>query len=80
MNMNDYMKESKEYVEIMKKYETKEEKIKYLEECEWQINMIDRWTQRDRICYEVVKDLINYLKENTIKNENKEKILKKLMG
>lgn len=55
---------------IRKKYEenmkdmTKEEKIKYLEDCKFNIDMIDRWSQEDEFYYDVVCKLLREVKEN----------------
>lgn len=57
---------------IRKKYEenmkdmTKEEKIEYLEDCKFNIDMIDRWSQEDEFYYDVVCDLLREVKENEI--------------
>lgn len=58
------------YEEIKTKYVeqmvnmTKEEKIQYLEDCEFNINMIDRWQGDDKTRWEVVVDLLKEVKEN----------------
>lgn len=43
---------------------SKEEKIKYLENCKFNIDMIDRWQDDDKLCWEVVIDLLKEVKEN----------------
>lgn len=59
---------------IRKKYEenmkdmTKEEKIKYLEDCKFNIDMIDRWSQEDEFYYDVVCKLLREVKDE---EENK---------
>ena len=57
--MNDI---EKEYRDILERYDTKEKKIKYLEECKWQIELVDRWTEREYGCIEVVNKLLKELK------------------
>lgn len=52
----------KEYRDILERYDTKEKKIKYLEECKWQIELVDRWTEREYSCIEVVNKLLKELK------------------
>lgn len=52
----------KKYEEIMKDM-TKEEKIEYLEDCKFNIDMIDRWTQEDEFYYDVVCKLLRELKD-----------------
>lgn len=55
----------KKYEEIMKNM-TKEEKIKYLEDCKFNIDMIDRWTQEDEFYYDVVCKLLKEVKKDEI--------------
>ena len=58
------------YEEIMYNYMiqmqgmTKEEKIEYLEDCKFNIDMVDRWQEHDKICYDVVCELLKEVKEN----------------
>ena len=60
------MKDSieKVYREQLERYKTKEEKIQYLKDCEFNIQMVDRWTNGDRISYEVVTQLLHELCDN----------------
>lgn len=57
---------------IRKKYEenmkdmTKEEKIEYLEDCKFNIDMIDRWSQEDEFYYDVVCKLLREVKKDEI--------------
>lgn len=43
---------------------SKEEKIQYLEDCKFNIDMIDRWQDDDELCWRVVVDLLKEMKEN----------------
>ena len=52
----------KRYEENMKDM-TKEEKIEYLEDCKFNIDMIDRWSQDDEFYYSVVCDLLKEIKD-----------------
>ena len=65
MNKEDYEKQKKEYLDIMKDM-TLEEKIQYLKDCEFMISMIDTWDSDDRLAHQVVIDLLKELGE---KNE-----------
>lgn len=60
----EYDVEEKMYREQLAKYKTKEEKLEYLRDCDWQIEMIDHWQRRDWICSEVVHELIQELCDN----------------
>ena len=51
------------YEEIMKEM-TKEEKIEYLEDCKFNIDMIDRWSQEDEFYYDVVCELLREVKDD----------------
>ena len=53
-----------EYKNILEEYKTKEEKLNYLKECKWQIQMIDHWTKEDRIDNEIVNKLIKEVEES----------------
>lgn len=53
------------YEENMKDM-TKEEKIEYLEDCKFNIDMIDRWSQEDEFHYDVVCKLLREVKKDEI--------------
>ena len=48
----------------LKKYKTKEEKLDYLKECRWQIELIDRWNKENEKDYDIVNKLIKEVEEN----------------
>ena len=50
------------YKEQLKKYETKEEKLEYIEHLIFLLELIDRWTNEDRESYEALCDLLNEVK------------------
>ena len=50
------------YEENMKDM-SKEEKIEYLEDCKFNIDMIDRWSQEDEFYYHVVCELLREVKD-----------------
>ena len=41
---------------------TKEERIQYLEDCKFNIDMIDRWTEEDKICHNIIVNLLKEMK------------------
>ena len=41
---------------------TKEQKIEYLENCKWNIDMKDRWTDEDEEKYDIVNKLLKELR------------------
>lgn len=41
---------------------TKDERIQYLEDCKFNIDMIDRWTDEDKLYWEVVVELLKELR------------------
>lgn len=41
---------------------TKEQKIEYLEDCKWNIDMKDHWTNEDEEKYDTVVELLKELK------------------
>lgn len=51
------------YKKQLNKYKTREEKIKYLEELKFLIEMIDRWTDFDSASFDAVCDLIKEVKD-----------------
>lgn len=53
-----------EYRQLLKRYKTKEEKLNYLRDCEFNIQMVDKWTDEDKKCYEVVCKLIKEVEES----------------
>lgn len=61
-NSEAYKEEEKVYRQQLAKYKTLEEKIDYLERCDWQIQMIDHWTDRDWICNDIVHKFLKELK------------------
>lgn len=54
------------YKNQLKKYKTKKEKIEYLEELKFLLEMVDRWTDFDRVSFDALCELINEVKN---KNE-----------
>ena len=44
------------------KGKTKEEQIEYLETCKFNIDMVDRWTEKDEECYHIVCELLKQIK------------------
>lgn len=52
------------YKKQLKRYKTREEKIKYLEELKFLIEMIDKWTDFDSASFEAVCELIKEVKQN----------------
>lgn len=54
------------YRNQLKKYKTKKEKIEYLEELKFLLEMVDRWTDFDRVSFDALCELINEVKN---KNE-----------
>ncbi len=54
------------YRNQLKKYKTKLEKIEYLEELKFLLEMVDRWTDFDRVSFDALCELINEVKN---KNE-----------
>lgn len=64
-NSEEYINMKNMYLKIMEeKNMKKQEKIDYLEERKFYINMIDRWDNDDRLAYGVVVDLLKELEEN----------------
>lgn len=61
--MNKYEETMMNYM-IQMQGMSKEEKIKYLEDCKFNIDMIDRWSDYDELCWEVVVELLEEVKEN----------------
>jgi len=56
------MKNSKKYEfykEQLKKYETKEEKLEYLEQLKFLLEMVDRWTDADKESFDAICELID---------------------
>ncbi len=43
---------------------SKEERIQYLEDCKFNIDMIDRWTEEDKIYHNVIVNLLKEMKED----------------
>lgn len=63
-NSEEYINMKNMYLKIMEeKNMKKQEKIDYLEERKFYINMIDRWDNDDRLAYGVVVDLLKELDE-----------------
>lgn len=52
------------YKNQLKKYKTKEQKIEYLEQLKFLIEMIDRWTDFDSESFNAVCELIKEVKNN----------------
>lgn len=52
------------YKNQLKKYKTKEQKIEYLEQLKFLIEMIDRWTDFDAESFNAVCELIKEVKNN----------------
>ena len=64
-NSEEYINMKNMYLKIMEeKNMTKQEKIDYLEERKFYIDMIDRWDNDDRLAYGVVVDLLKELEES----------------
>ena len=57
------MDREKIYREKLSNFKTTEEKIIYLEECKFSIDMIDVWDETDRECYSIVSKLLKEIKE-----------------
>ena len=62
MNKEEYEEKKNEYLEIMKDM-TKEEKIKYLKDCDFMISMIDMQDYYDKLAHRVIICLLNELGE-----------------
>lgn len=43
---------------------SKEERIQYLEDCKFSIDMIDRWTEEDKTYNKVISELLRDLRED----------------
>ena len=71
MNLDLYNKNKEKFLKILEEYKTKEEKIKYLEDCEFNINMIDRWDEEESISMRVIWDLLKELKKEERKCNKK---------
>lgn len=50
------------YKKQLKKYKTKLEKIEYLEQIIFLLEMIDNWSEFDRVSYDAAMELLNELK------------------
>ena len=51
------------YTRELEKRRTKEEKLEYLRDCKFNIDMIDRWQEEDKISYDIVCKLIKEVEE-----------------
>lgn len=56
------------YKKQLQKYKTKEEKINYLEELKFLTDMIDRWTEFDRVSYDAILELLDEVKNEKFTN------------
>lgn len=63
MNKEKYDELKKMYSNYLKEFKNKKEKIEYLEDIEFSINMIDRWDDDDRIAIKVIGDLMKEVKK-----------------
>ena len=64
MNKQLYDEKMNKYLELLKDYKTNEEKIEFLEDIEFNIKMIDRWSEEDKVCIDVISNLLHQLKED----------------
>ena len=55
-------KKYKFYKEQLNKYETKEEKLEYLEQLKFLLEMVDRWTDEDKESFDAICELIDEVK------------------
>lgn len=62
MNKEKYNNFKEMYLKHLEGFKTKKEKIEYLEDVEFSINMIDMWDDNDKIAMKVISDLINEIK------------------
>ena len=56
------------YKKQLEKYETKEQKIEYLEDVIFDLEMIDRWKESERLSYIVLCQLLNEVKNEESAN------------
>lgn len=63
-----YIELEKQYREQLAKRKTIKDKIEYLENCEFNIQMVDRWTTKEEMCIDIVWKL-----EKEINNGTKRK-------
>lgn len=43
---------------------SKEERIQYLEDCKFSIDMIDRWTEEDKLYHKVIVELLKEIRKD----------------